>query len=101
MKPVKNYIVLVDNHRRPQRQRNTAGRYRVGAKTPKEAEQLLRKKIGFGAIQVYYECDADDKNNVGYKEVVKERFDGIKLTFEEPRHATAPQNGRIYFKVKS
>ena len=33
--------------------------------------------------------------------VVDECFDGIKLTFEEPRHATAPQNGRIYFKVKS
>ena len=90
MKPIKNFIVLVDNHRRPQRQRNTAGRYRVGAKSPKEAEKLLREKIGFGAIQVYYECDSDDKNNVGYKEVVKECFCEGKLTFVTPRHATDP-----------
>ena len=93
MKSVKNYILLVDYHRHPKYQRNTAGRYRVGAKTPKEAVQLLREKIGFGCIQVYYECEPGDRNNVNYKEVVKERFDfeGKKLTFAPPRHATAPQ----------
>lgn len=90
MKPIKNYIVLVDNHRRPQRQRNTAGRYRVGAKTPKEAEKLLREKIGFVAIQVYYECDPNDKNNIGYKEVAKECICESKLTLVAPRHATDP-----------
>lgn len=90
MKPIKNYIVLVDNHRRPQRQRNTTGRYRVGAKTPKEAEKLLREKIGFSAIQVYYECRPEDKNNIGYKEVVKECICEGKLTFVTPRHATDP-----------
>lgn len=91
MKEVKNYIVLVDSHRRPSRQRNTAGRYRVGAKTPKEAEQLVREAIGFGAIQVYYECSKNEKVKVPYKTVVKEVFEGVEIHFEAPRHATSPQ----------
>ena len=79
MKAIKNYILLVDYHRSPARQRNTAGRYRVGAKTPNEAVNLLREKIGFGAIQVYYECKPDDKLTIGYKEVKKEVFDGTRI----------------------
>lgn len=91
MKLVKNYILLVDNHRSPARQRNTAGRYRVGAKTPDEAVKLLREKIGFGAIQVYYECPANEKLTIGYKEVKQEMFDGARVYHVEPHHATAPQ----------
>lgn len=95
MKPVKNYILLVDAYRRPSRQRNTAGRYRVGAKTPQEAVKLLRDKIKFGSIQVYYcvdDTNSDPKNRqkVGYKEVVKEiscpHYQQIK-----PVSAIAPQ----------
>lgn len=86
MKDVKNYILLVDNYRRPERCRNTQGRYRVGAKTPDEAVELLRKAIKFGSIQVYYCVDdlepiylapgtlEGNRSRVGYKEVVKEIF---------------------------
>ncbi len=91
MKAVRNYILLVDHYRRPSRQRNTAGRYRVGAKTPDEAVKLLREKIGFGSIQVYYECESDDKLNVPYKTVVRETFQGVEVVHIEPHHANAPQ----------
>lgn len=95
MKATHNYILLVDNHRRPSRQRNTAGRYRVCAKTPRQAEQLLREKIGFGAILVYYQCNDDDKNNLPYPSVMKEESyienNTVKMRFVEPHHATAPQ----------
>ena len=91
MKPVKNYILLVDFHRRPSRQRNTAGRYRVGAKNPDEAVRFLREKIGFGAIQIYYECKSDDKLNVSYKTVVQETFDGNQIIHVKPHHVNAPQ----------
>lgn len=69
--------------------RNTEGRYRVAAKSEKEAIELLREKIGFGSIQVYYE----DKNSkpekmLKYKEVKKETQRNTVL--EEVKHATAP-----------
>lgn len=85
-----NYILLVDNYRRPSRQRNTCGRYRVGAKTPGQAIQLLRAKIGFGSILVYYE---DNDKIVGYKECKKEVFENQALSrfrLEEVRHANDP-----------
>lgn len=44
-RPVNNYIFVVDGHRRPSRQRSTAGRYRVGARDAKEAEKALRKHL--------------------------------------------------------
>lgn len=76
MKQINNYICLVDYYRRPSLCRNTRGRYRVGAKTPEEAKRLLRDKIKFGSILIYYECNAErDKRNgtfVPYKTVVKE-----------------------------
>lgn len=101
MKPVKNYILLVDHRRRPSRKRNTAGRYRVGAKTPDEAVILLRAQIGFGSIKVYYECNrAVDARcglrEVAYKEVVEEYFvseNGRLVTkYRPPHHATAPRD---------
>ncbi len=70
MLPIKNYILLVDSHK--PRRRSFSGRYRVGAKSKKEAIVILREKIKFGSIHVYYECRSDDENNVNYKTVIKE-----------------------------
>lgn len=98
MKPIKNYVLLVDSYRRPDRRRNTAGRYRVGAKTPEEAVRLLRAVIGFGSIRVHFE--ANDVS-VGYKEVVQEVFDmskpGAVFKHVEPHHANAPRES---YKVR-
>lgn len=97
MKTVNNYILLVDNYRRPSRQRNTAGRYRVAAKSPDEAVELLREKIKFGSIQVYYMCNPQtDKGEwLKYKQVKQEvpnyegnKFVGFKCI--EPHSAIAP-----------
>lgn len=107
MKPIKNYILLVDRHRdfrsKYMKPRNTAGRYRVGAKTPKEAVELLREKIGFGSIIVYYECNehTEDKSDhfVSYKTVVKEvpsTDENGKFAFKQvkPHHATENQKNK-------
>lgn len=71
---VRQFIVLVDAYRRPSRRRNTAGRYRVGARTPIEAEEMLRKAIGFGSVRCYYEetgeCRAE--RPAAYGECLKE-----------------------------
>lgn len=99
MKPVKNYILLVDSNRRPSRKRNTSGRYRVGAKDPDEAVKLLREKIGFGSIRVYYEVIPGkhdyDGPAVPYKTVVQQVSDhsmpGWHFKYVEPHHATAPR----------
>lgn len=97
MKEIKNYILVVDSYRRPERRRNTAGRYRVGAKTREEAVDLLQAKIGFGSIRVYYQVIPGmhdyDGPMVGYKEVVRlvpDRDRPGYFRYEEPRHATAP-----------
>ena len=71
MRPVSNYILFVDAHKPIQYCHNTAGRYRVGAKTEKEAIEILRKKIKFGSIQVGYKCKPED-TTLKYKAVVKE-----------------------------
>lgn len=97
-KPIHNYILLVDAYRRPSRQHNTHGRYRVGAKSPKEATDLLRAAIGFGSIQVYYECDniADKATGhlVGYQEIVKEvirrKNDKVLCCYMPVHHANDP-----------
>jgi hypothetical protein len=90
MKPINNYILVVDTYRRPSRCRNTRGRYRVGAKEPEEAIKLLREKIGFGSIRVLFKCSPDDKLNVKYKEVF---FDGPDR--EPPHHANDPRSNYI------
>lgn len=41
----KNYIFVVDGHKRPSRQRRAAGRYRVGARSEKEADKMLRDHL--------------------------------------------------------
>lgn len=61
MKEVRTYVCAVDAYRngmifRGQGERlydrNTAGTYLVGAKSPEEARRILQKKIGFGSIEV-------------------------------------------------
>lgn len=95
MKEVRQAIVLVDAYRRPERRRNTAGRYRVGAKTEKEAEALVKKAIGFGSVRFYYwESNSSYCKTVKYKEVVKEvalsRLADSPFEHEKPRHACSP-----------
>ena len=95
MKTIKQAIVLVDDHRRPGRRRNTEGRYRVGAKTEKEAEELVRAAIGFGSVKFYYwEREDSTHPKVKYKEVVKEipssRLVDTDYVYEKPRHACEP-----------
>lgn len=68
MKSVNNYILLVDSNK-GNFSGNNAGRYRVGAKSEKEAIKFLRGKIKFGSIQVYYKCS---DVILSYKEIVKE-----------------------------
>lgn len=99
-KPIRNYILLVDSYRRPSRRRNTAGRYRVGAKSPEEAVKLLRAVIGFGSIRVYYEVVPGkhdyDGPEIGYKEVVRQVVDrskpGCRFKYVQPHHASAPRD---------
>lgn len=74
-----NYIVLVDYNTPPRLKHNTAGRYRVGAKTPEEAKRLLRKAIGFGHIVVYYTCNEAADRRAG-------RFIGCGEMFLEKCH---------------
>ena len=95
MKTIKQAIVLVDAYRRPSRRRNTAGRYRVGAKTKKEAEELVRAAIGFGSVKFYYwEKENNTHPKVKYKEVVKEILNSqladTTYSYEKPRHACDP-----------
>lgn len=67
-----NYIVLVDCCKPSTFKHNTAGRYRVGAKNEKQAEQIVRDHIKFGSVQVYYK---DEEMIAGYMEVIKEAQD--------------------------
>lgn len=87
MKEVHTYIVLVDSRRHTAggdllRLRRTAGRYRVGARSMDEAIRLVRSKVGFGKISIYYK---DDKLNLQLGEVYKELPGG---NLERPIHAT-------------
>ena len=43
--------------------RNTAGRYRVGAKNAKQARKLLQKVIGFGSITIACEDNSNELSN--------------------------------------
>jgi hypothetical protein len=51
MKEIKTFRLSIDGYRRPSRQRNTKGLYYVGAKTEKEAIELLQTAIKFGSIE--------------------------------------------------
>lgn len=91
----RNFICLVDAYRRPSRTRNTAGRYRVGAKNPDHARKLLQKAIGFGSVQVYYE-DNTTKGSplVPCGECRRECWDPAakRFTHTAVHHASEPMN---------
>ena len=99
MREVRQAIVLVDAFRRPSRRRNTAGRYRVGAKTEKEAEQLVQKAIGFGSVKFYYwESNTPPERKAAYKQVV---VDTATNGNGEVRHACSPLFQKILSKEES
>lgn len=87
MYEIKTFICLVDGFRRSSRKRNTAGRYLVGAKTAKEAEKLLRAKIKFGSIKVYYVATKPE-NPMEYKQIC---FDPAVYGYREVMSALAPR----------
>lgn len=100
-KPIKNFILLVDHYRHHTKQRNTAGRYRVGAKTADEARALLRTAIGFGDITVFTEYERGRQRYgerfVNYKEIVQEipwRDSRNNFIYKQvpPHHATDPHH---------
>ena len=84
MRVVKNFIVCVDGYRRLSRKRNTAGTYRVGAKTREEAIRLVQQAIKFGSPMVTRESL---ETLVPYKEVRRIAPDGSLLPV---RRATDP-----------
>lgn len=96
MKPILQCIVLVDDGKPLHLRHSTAGRYRVGAKTGKEAVALVRKAIGFGSPKLFY---VEDKENYAdcfpkyvckYKEIVRETKRGIEPVY----YANSPADGR-------
>ena len=95
MKPLNKYVCLVDNYRRPSRQRNTMGRYLVCAKTEREAKEILQNKIGFGSVQIYYQVTEEyglpfeKKTNLSYKEAKKMELDeNREWTLVDIKHST-------------
>ncbi len=95
MKLLNKYVCLVDNYRRPSRQRNTKGRYLVCAKTEREAKEILQDKIGFGSVQVYYQVTEEyglpfeKKTNLSYKEAKKMKLDeNREWTLVDIKHST-------------
>lgn len=109
MKPINQYIVLVDSHRKngitcatKERlyQRQTYGRYQVAAKSRKEAKLLCQETIGFGSVHVTKYQDPNPKTILPYKTVKKVNYEykDIKVngkttrmtiyTLTDPIHAT-------------
>ena len=82
----KDFILTVDRGR-PHRG-NTAGRYRVCAKTEKQAKALLQDAIGFGKIQILM---VSDLRILKPKEVRQEIFHGGTFLLQKAGHSTAPK----------
>lgn len=81
------YLCFVDNYRRPSRQRNTKGAYFVGAKSPKQAKELLQNAIGFGSILVK---GTTTQAQMAYKQLQKREFNKATFVQKSVRHANAP-----------
>ncbi len=81
------YLCFVDNYRRPSRQRNTKGTYFVGAKSSKQAKELLQNAIGFGSILVK---GTTTQAQMAYKQLQKQEFNGATFVQKPVRHANAP-----------
>ena len=82
----KDFILTVDRGR-PHRG-NTAGRYRVCAKTEKQAKALLQDVIGFGKIQILM---VSDLRLLKPKEDRQEIFHGGTFLLQKAEHSTAPK----------
>lgn len=55
--------------------RNTAGVYLVGAKSPKEAKKILQKAIGFGSITITkHQWLPDNAPSLKHGQIVKQQF---------------------------
>lgn len=75
MRKVNNYIILViDTNNRQNIKASEEGVYRVGAKTEKEAIEILKEKLKSGIIQAYYRCKDDSKPKIDYGQISKEFF---------------------------
>lgn len=93
----RNYICLVDAYRRPSMRRNTAGRYRVGAKNPVQARRLLQKTIGFGSVTVLCEDNTGTLSDpVPFGTCMKETIDETARRFVQSpaRHSSEPVAAR-------
>ena len=73
--------------------RNTAGRYRVGAKNEKQARQLLQKAIDFGSIVISHQDNDDISTLIPMGEIRREIYDREIEKFVQimPRHACDPR----------
>lgn len=73
--------------------RNTAGRYRVGAKNEKQVRQLLQKAIDFGSIVISHQDNDDISTLIPMGEIRREIYDREIEKFVQimPRHACDPR----------
>ena len=76
---VNNYILLVERYGRSSSDKCETGRYRVGAKTQKEAVHFLRDIIREGSIKVHFQCDPRlemDADWLTHKTIAREKYLG-------------------------
>lgn len=74
---VNNYILLVERYGHSISENCETGRYRVGAKTQKEAVRFLRDIIKEGTIKVHFQCDPRlemDADWLPYKKIAREKY---------------------------
>lgn len=109
MKEVKQYTALVDCYRnnglaaRPAKewlyQQQTKGRYRVAAKSEKEAKKLVQRAIGFGSVSICHGQGAQEGPALPYRCVKKELPDGrlvgaVPATAPAARHREGGRHGQ-------
>lgn len=76
---VNNYILLVERYGHSISENCETGRYRVGAKTQKEAVRFLRDIIKEGIIKVHFQCDPRlemDADWLPHKKIAREKYLG-------------------------
>lgn len=73
MRPIKQYICVVDYGTPPRFRQKTAGRYQVGAKDAKEAVKLCRAAIKFGSVMCIGEAK-EPASILSYKQVFKYNY---------------------------
>ena len=101
MANIKTFLLEVDlyrngfvfrNHSDRLYERNTLGRYYVGAKNPKEAKSILQKAIGFGSITVpNHQYIPENIKALRHGQIVK--WDSLSKKYTDKiAHATDPVN---------